>query len=360
MIGRTLFGYLFWRQVAMIGWLLLGTLGLIAMIDLTETISRFSGEEAFTFGRALLLVGLHMPPLLEQVLPFAVLLASILTLIRLNRRYELVVARSVGVSAWGFLLPVITASFLVGVVSLFTLNPIAAATVRTEEELQARLFDGGTSAGERALWLRQGSGSGSVIISASRVLSGGTILRAPVFYRIGPSGEMIDRIDASSARLVPGEWRLSNAVRSQAGQLPEVLGSARLRTSVEPETVAQRSTPPEATPFLALFGRIDTLQRLSLPYSPFTMQLQSLLTRPVLFVAMTLIAGTVTLRFARFGQARTVVLGGLGAAFVLYVVTVLVRAFGSAGLVPPVAAAWTPVLAALLLGIAILLRTEDG
>lgn len=359
MIGRTLFGYLFWRQIAMIGWLLLGTLGLIAMIDLTETISRYSDEDAFTLGRALLIVALHMPPLLEQVLPFAVLLASMLTLVRLNRRYELVVARSIGVSAWGFLLPVVAASFLVGLVSLFTLNPIAAASVRMEEELQVRLFDN-ASDGERALWLRQGSGSGSIIISATQVLSGGTILRSPVLYRIGPTGEMIDRIDATSARLVPGEWRLSNAVRSQAGQRPEALGSARLRTLVEPEMVAQRSTPPEATPFLALFGRIDTLQRLGLPHSPFTMQLQSLLTRPVLFVAMTLIAGTVTLRFARFGQTRTVVLGGLAAAFILYVVTVLVQAFGSAGLVPPVAAAWTPVLAALLFGAAVLLRTEDG
>ena len=63
---------------------------------------------------------------------------------------------------------------------------------------------------------------------------------------------------------------------------------------------------------------------------------------------------------ARFGQTRLVVLGGLGAAFALYVATVLVRAFGSAGMVAPVVAAWMPVLAALLLGAAILLRTEDG
>ena len=75
---------------------------------------------------------------------------------------------------------------------------------------------------------------------------------------------------------------------------------------------------------------------------------------------MTLIAATVSLRFARFGQARAVVLGGLAAAFALYVATVLVRAFGEAGIVPPFLAAWLPVSLALFLGTALLLRSEDG
>ena len=54
------------------------------------------------------------------------------------------------------------------------------------------------------------------------------------------------------------------------------------------------------------------------------------------------------------------IVGGLGAAFALYVASVLVRAFGEAGIVPPPVAAWAPVAFALFLGAAILLRTEDG
>ena len=41
MIGRTLFRYLFARQLAMLGWRLLGLTGLIVMVDLTEVTSRF-------------------------------------------------------------------------------------------------------------------------------------------------------------------------------------------------------------------------------------------------------------------------------------------------------------------------------
>ena len=361
MIGRTLFSYLFRRLLVMLGWLLLGIVALIVMIDLTETISRFSDVPGFTILRGLLLVALHVPPILEQVLPFAILLASMIVLIDLNRRYELVVARSVGASAWQFLAPLALASFLVGLVSLVTLNPLAAASLRWDEELQATLFQRDSRGrGERMVWLRQKSEEGRVVIAAQNARPDGRMLRNVTFYRIDGGGEMIDRLDAPTATLGEGRWTLDAAVRTEAGRVPESVGMTTIETRILPETVAQRTTAPEATSFLALFDRVAAMRRLGLPTAPFTMQVHALLTRPVLFVGMTLIAGTVCLRFARFGQARTVVLGGLAAAFVLYVATVLVRAFGTSGLVPPFVAAWIPVLAALFIGAAILLRTEDG
>jgi lipopolysaccharide export system permease protein len=81
---------------------------------------------------------------------------------------------------------------------------------------------------------------------------------------------------------------------------------------------------------------------------------------PALLVAMALIAATVSMRFARMGQSATIILGGVLAGFLLYVVSVLVKAFGSAGIVPPVVAAWVPVLVAGFFGVTFLLYKEDG
>ncbi len=90
------------------------------------------------------------------------------------------------------------------------------------------------------------------------------------------------------------------------------------------------------------------------------MQYHSLIALPVLLVAMTLIAATVSMRFVRMGQSGPMILGGILAGFLLYVVSVLVKAFGSAGIVPPVAAAWFPVVVAMFFGITFLLHKEDG
>ena len=75
---------------------------------------------------------------------------------------------------------------------------------------------------------------------------------------------------------------------------------------------------------------------------------------------MTIIAGCVSLKFSRYNQSGTLILGGILSGFVLYVVSMLVKAFGSSGVVPPFVAAWLPVVVAFTLGLAILLHQEDG
>ena len=53
-------------------------------------------------------------------------------------------------------------------------------------------------------------------------------------------------------------------------------------------------------------------------------------------------------------------MAGIGAGFMLYVVTAMTKSFGGAGLIPPVVAAWLPVAVATLFGVAYLLHREDG
>lgn len=54
------------------------------------------------------------------------------------------------------------------------------------------------------------------------------------------------------------------------------------------------------------------------------------------------------------------ILGGVSAGFVLYVVTEIARDLGSEGLVPAALAAWAPAVFATLMGSTVLLFREDG
>ena len=66
------------------------------------------------------------------------------------------------------------------------------------------------------------------------------------------------------------------------------------------------------------------------------------------------------MRYSRLGQSGPAIIGGVAAGFVLYVATFLAQALGSNSVVPPVAAAWFPVVAAGLFGITVLLHQGDG
>ena len=89
-------------------------------------------------------------------------------------------------------------------------------------------------------------------------------------------------------------------------------------------------------------------------------QYHSLLAMPLLLMSMALIAGTVSLRFSRFSQSPAMILGGILSGFMLYVVTMLAKAFGSSGVVPPFVAAWIPAIVAMSIGATVLLHQEDG
>ncbi|MGH6848240.1 MAG: LptF/LptG family permease, partial [Methylocella sp.] len=90
------------------------------------------------------------------------------------------------------------------------------------------------------------------------------------------------------------------------------------------------------------------------------LQVHLLRARPLLVGARVLIAAAFSLRFFRFGGIEKMVSGGVGAGFVLYVAVKFVGDLGGAGLLSPLAAAWSPAVVASLLCAFALLTQEDG
>src|SRR5205085_10379250 len=92
----------------------------------------------------------------------------------------------------------------------------------------------------------------------------------------------------------------------------------------------------------------------------YKLQYQALLARPLLFVAMVLIAASVSLRIFRLGGVGKMVLSGVLAGFLLYVAQKLAGELGENGILHPVVAGWLPVVLGGAMGYWVLLRQEDG
>jgi lipopolysaccharide export system permease protein len=75
---------------------------------------------------------------------------------------------------------------------------------------------------------------------------------------------------------------------------------------------------------------------------------------------MVLMAASVSLRFFRFGGVQKMVLSGVGAGFLLYVLSKVTEDLSKAELMHPIAAAWLPVTVGGLAGFLALLYQEDG
>jgi lipopolysaccharide export system permease protein len=73
-----------------------------------------------------------------------------------------------------------------------------------------------------------------------------------------------------------------------------------------------------------------------------------------------MLASSVSLRFFRLGGVQKMVLSGVGAGFLLYVVQKLTEDLSKADLLNPIVAAWLPVCLGGLTGLLALLYQEDG
>ncbi|KQV11250.1 LPS export ABC transporter permease LptG [Rhizobium sp. Root1203] len=362
MIFGTLGRYFFRRYLSTTIWFFLGVIAIVYLVDFSETASRMGNLPGYTVTGGLLMTAARLPLILQQTVPFITLFVGMTVLIGLNRKYELVVTRAAGISVWQFMSPFVAGAFLLGIGVMTVLNPLAAWGQRQAALVESNWRgDGGSSSSAPEVpWIRQISGEDDVIIGAHSILEDGTLLVDAVLIHFDSTGHIVLRQDAGTAKLKDGYWLLNNVVERRPGEIAERKDEVRVRTNLKQDFVQQRLTAPETIAFFNLSGRIEAAKSFGIPTKALETQFHSLLSQPLLLVAMTLIAATVSLKFSRFNQSRSVILGGILSGFVLYVITVLVKAFGSSGVVPPFVATWIPVTVALALGATILLHQEDG
>ncbi|MCW4114164.1 LPS export ABC transporter permease LptG [Aurantimonas sp. MSK8Z-1] len=360
-MNATLNGYFFRRFVSSVFSTLVAIFALVYLIDMIE-VGRRGQFADLSFSVAALLSALRVPSFVEQAFPFIILFSSIFTLLSLNRRLELVVARAAGVSVWQIVAPFVAASALIGVFAVCVYNPLAAAALAKGAELETRITSGGhvESSSDRIPWLRQSADGVESILGARAISKGGLELAGVTAYVIGDNGTVRERIDAPQADLIEHSWVMENAVVTRIGFSPDPPKTIELPTTLKPEYVEERLANPDSIPLWQLHSKIQAARSLGYNADAFAMQYNTLLARPALFVAMTLLAATVSVKFARTGQSGRTIIGGITAGFVLYVVTFLAQALGSNAIIPPVIAAWFPAVAAGLFGVTALLYQEDG
>jgi lipopolysaccharide export system permease protein len=361
MIGATLARYLSLRFFSTIMLVFLTICAMVYVVDLVEMLRRAANRPGVTPGYIALLSFLRTPSVAEQVLPFCVLFGTMAAFIELTRKLELIVARAVGVSVWQFLLPPIAIALFLGIASVALLNPISADMRQQADVIEAQIFGRtGQSEADESLWIRQTSVDGQAFLHADRATDGAAALSGINAYVYDRNGHFEEKVTAEKGRLQPGVWRLKNALIAAPGEKAAKVGTYLIASNVTPDHLAETFLAPESVPFWALPRLRRETDKAGLDSTSFSLQYQTLLARPLLLVAMVLIAAAFSLRFFRFGGIGRMVGGGLGAGFVLYLLTKMVADLGASGLLSVSVAAWSPAIVGSMLGALALLHREDG
>ena len=354
------------RQVALgIGVVIFGLAALAFVIDAVELLREAGDREGIGLGLILLMAGLRLPRLVQQLLPFSILFGAMLSFLRLTRSQELVAARALGISAWQFLLPALAFALGLGLFVVGVLNPIAATMTERFERLDQRYMSDTlslVSVSSGGLWLRQPRGDEELIIHARQVARDNAAeLRQVTVLIYADEVRFAGRVDAPVAHLEAGRWRLSDPLVSWPDGRTERRGDDYLiPTDLTSQRMLDSFGPPETISFWDLPDFIGLLEAVGLPTVAHRLHLHALLATPLLFCAMLLIGTTFSLRLVRRGGTGLLVGAGLATAFAFFMFSDVVQAIGLSGQIPAALAAWTPAGVAILLGLATLLQLEDG
>lgn len=361
MIGRTFAAYMTRKFTGAVTGTFFGTFALVLIIDFVEQLRRVEDSSRAPTELVALLALYRVPAFIEVVLPFAVLIGAMLCFLGLSRKLELVVARAAGLSAWQFLAPALAVATLIGIAAATIYNPVASDFRERGLQLESRLFGRAYGSDTRNdFWLRQATDSGQVVINAASATDRGRRLVGVTALVYGADNHFQRRMDAEAADLHDGYWMLHKVRITPVNSEPNNHETYRLPTQLTAEQVRQSFVMPEQVSFWELPQFIDLARKSGLPSARFELQYQLLLARPLLLVAMVLVAAAASLRFARLGGLGRTILGGVVAGFLLYVGSELAGNLGRSNLVPPVLAAWSPAFIGALMGFMVLLKQEDG
>lgn len=343
--------------------LLVGLLAVIYIFDIVELLRRSARAEDITLSVILMMGFYKLPEVGQMIFPFAILFSAMWTFWQLTKRHELVIIRSAGLSAWQFILPVILTAFIIGLLLVVVINPLGALFVSKFEKLEAQHISKNNSTislSEHGLWLRQDYNDGKAILHADKVSMPDWTLRDVSVFFFSSDNDFLRRVDSGSAFLKDGAWHFQFAVSNVPGKIPQTDYDMKIKTDLTIGDLESSFSDPETVSFWNLPEYIRIMEETGFDSTPLKIHFHSLMAQPLLFMAMILLAASVSLRPQRLRGASFLILSGIIIGFIVFFTSSFLQALGVSAQIPVFVAAWFPAIISLLLGVGAMMVLEDG
>lgn len=304
-------------------------------------------------------VTLRVPLLIQRFLPFSALLGALITFTALNQHSEVIAMKAAGLSAHQILAPLMVASLGIAAMA-FAFNEGVAVN-------SARMVNAWDENGYRPIKSSRG------VLSNVWVKADHDLVHAGIASGRGPGLQLEDvtiyqRTNGVLERVVKAE----RAVQSGGAWLLEQVRTydsgmnivRRTTTAVAmPGITADRFTlanvEPDERDILTLKRDIADLEEAGRPSDQARAGLWHKVSGPMSIVLMPLLAAVAAFGLARSGQVLLRAAAGMALGFAYFVVDNLSLALGNVGAYPAVLAAWAPFVLFLLIGEAVLVRSEE-
>jgi lipopolysaccharide export system permease protein len=304
-------------------------------------------------------VALRIPQLIQRFLPFAALLGTLITLVRMNQNSEVISMKAAGISAHQILAPLMLASLAVAGLNFWFNDRIVArstAVLSVWEDVQYGPVPQ-THGVVSNVWVRYRED----LIHVDAVSGQGdqTQLQGVTYY--DRNGDRLGAIShAEHGRRAGKAWLLTQ-VRHFDVASGNVSHPAQvvIGEGLDASRFTLASINGDGMSFGALYSAIDALAQAGRPTTALRTILWHKISGPLSTFLMPLLAGVAGFGLARSGRLFVRVVIGMALGFAYFVADNFALAMGSLGAYPPLLAAWAPFVLFFLIGEAVLIRSEE-
>jgi lipopolysaccharide export system permease protein len=304
---------------------------------------------------------LRLPLLASRFLPFAVLLGTLIAFVGLNQHSEVVAMKAAGLSAHQILAPLIVASIGIAL-ALFAFNETivvhSARHVNAWSDNDYKPIPPATGILSN-VWVLDGDD----LIRAGLLSGRGSRMQVHQLSIYDRSGGVLERvITAERARPNPGsgDWRLENArIYDATMNVVRQVPAMEAMRGVTPDQLTLAKVDPTELDYWTLKQQIGELEAAGRSTDEARAGLFHKISSPLSTLLMPLLAAVAAFGLARSGQVLVRAALGMGLGFAYFVADNFSLAMGNAGAYPPLVAAWAPFFLFLLIGEAVLVRTEE-
>lgn len=339
---------------------------IIMMFDMIEILRKTSGRYDVSVWFLIQYVIAKLPETVDKIIPFVVMVSTMITFWRLSKMNEFVIIRAAGVSIWGVLTPVLLAVFFIGMFWIMVINPFSSRMYELRETMSYRLKTNNPDAflfSNKGLWIRE-----SLKPDVVSVINTGAInLKEDVLWLHDVSIIEIDekmqvkrRIEAFVANLKGEELDLRDVRIYKSGQKAEIINNMKYPTKMSLQRIKDNFVDPEAISFWNLPDTIDFYQASGFSVQRYLMRYISLIALPFMLMAMVLVAGIFSLKpNQRQGGVLMMIVFGIATGFSVYFISQVISAFGINAYIPIWFAVWAPAIVVTSISVSYYLHKEE-
>lgn len=304
---------------------------------------------------------LKIPLIITQMLPVAVLAATLFALGGLARNAELMAMRASGISLWQIGSPIAAVCLLLSLVTLAWneyIVPPTAARANFVERVEIKGRELQTHLGRTGLWYHHDSG----ITNIERVDPTGRIVTGLRRYELDSSFHLVRIETIPVVRWQDGRWIAKDG--TEISFLPdgavetEEITDAILPLTESPEDFNAVARQADDQNFAELSAEVRDLTAKGIDTTRMRVELWLKLAVPFIGFVMALIGIPLASRHSRNSGMAATAGAALVVGFSYWIVLALTMSLGNSGVLPPIIAAWSANVIFIAIGTIFFLGSE--